>query len=353
MKTIVLLLPGFPGDESDSTCLPAPQAFVRAVNRNFPALSVVIVALQYPPRKGTYSWNGNEVMAFDGKKYRSIFRPLLWLAVFRSLAKLKSKKKLIGLLSFWCTDGALIGKLFSYSHRLPHFCWLQGQDAKSENKMVRLINLKSSCLISISEFLSDQFELHHGIRPKHVIHNGVDPSEFPLDLPEGRPIDILGVGSLIPLKRFRYFIEAIGLLAKEMPLLKAVICGDGPEREQLQKQINENGLNATVRLTGELSHHEVLALMAQSRVFLHPSSFEGYSSACLEALYSGCHVVSFIFPEKKAIAHWHVVESFDELIQACKTILIKQFDFTKVLVHTMDASARSVISLFDYKEDNR
>ena len=36
-KTLIILSPGFAKDEADTTCLPAQQVFIKALNKNFPS----------------------------------------------------------------------------------------------------------------------------------------------------------------------------------------------------------------------------------------------------------------------------------------------------------------------------
>src|SRR5690606_40448538 len=98
-------------------------------------------------------------------------------------------------------------------------------------------------------------------------------------------------------------------------------------------------------MAGEVAHEKALAMMQQSKILLHPSSYEGYSSACLEALYAGCHVISFTRAENRDINHWHVVGSQKEMIAKAAQIL-KGRDFSSVLVHTMEDTARKMIELF-------
>ena len=47
-KTLVILSPGFPKDEADTTCLPAHQVFIKSLNKNFPSLKIIILSFQYP-----------------------------------------------------------------------------------------------------------------------------------------------------------------------------------------------------------------------------------------------------------------------------------------------------------------
>src|SRR4030095_10397149 len=66
-KTLVILTPGFAKDESDSTCLPMQQSFIRVLNEKFPQLNIIIIAFQYPYFKKTYQWFGNTVISFNGR----------------------------------------------------------------------------------------------------------------------------------------------------------------------------------------------------------------------------------------------------------------------------------------------
>ena len=52
-KTIVILTPGFASDESDTSCIPALQDYVLALQQSFPGLRIVVLAFQYP-----YKWDG-------------------------------------------------------------------------------------------------------------------------------------------------------------------------------------------------------------------------------------------------------------------------------------------------------
>ena len=79
-------------------------------------------------------------------------------------------------------------------------------------------------------------------------------------------------------------------------MVKAVLIGEGPERMKLQSLITALGLQSNISLTGELSHPEVLQWMQRTKIFLHPSSYEGFGVVCIEALHAGAHVISFVKP---------------------------------------------------------
>ncbi|HLY70628.1 MAG TPA: glycosyltransferase family 4 protein, partial [Puia sp.] len=282
-KTLIILSPGFPGNEQDSSCLPAQQSFVKSLNTIFPDLRVIILAFEYPFVRSEYDWFGNVIIPFAGRNRRKLFRLFMWQRIWRRLKKINNQANIIGLLSFWCTETALIGKLFSKKFHLTHYCWILGQDARMGNKMIRLINPRPAELVAMSDSLADEFYANYQIRPQHIIPNGINPAIFSKNESE-RDIDISAAGSLIPLKRYDLLVDVIAEIIKSLPSLNAILCGKGEEEKKLKLLIEKSGLEKNITLTGEISHAEVLQIMQRSKIFLHTSSYEGFSGACLEAL---------------------------------------------------------------------
>ena len=123
--------------------------------------------------------------------------------------------------------------------------------------------------------------------------------------------------------------------------------GNGPEKERLQTLITKSGLEITVSLTGELPYPKTLQLMQRTKVFLHPSSYEGFSGVCLEALYAGAHVISFCKPMKQGIENWHIVSSKEEMKERAISILEDpDIVYKSVLFSSMEDAARKIMTLF-------
>lgn len=313
-----------------------------------PGISIVIVALQYPRHENEYHWFGHLVIPFNSDKYGRLLRPILWAKIFSRLNKIDSHSG-TGVLSLWYSETAIIGKRYSRRKGFRHLCWILGQDARRKNRYARWFRPRPDNLIAMSDFLAEEFFRNHGVRPSHVVPNAVDPLEFGNNSATERTIDILGVGSLIPLKQYDQFVAVVASLKKQFPSVNAVICGRGPEEAKLREKIRELDLQENVSLAGEVAHADVLAMMQRSKILLHPSSYEGYSSSCLEALYAGCHVISFTRAEKRDIDHWHVVAGREEMI-AKATEILKRTDYSPyspVLVHTMEDAARQMVELFE------
>jgi len=347
-KTFVILTPGFPKDESDTTCLPMLQSFIRSLNEKFPQLTIIILAFQYPYFKKTYQWCGNSVISFNGRNRGGLSKLFLMLNWYAALKKIHRADKINGLLSLWYAECALVGKRFADKYQITHHCWMWGQDAKKGNKYVPLARLKPHELIAFSDFLRDEFEKNYGIRPVHVITPGINEKEFSFSDTE-KDIDIIAAGSLIPLKQYDVFIQIIAEIKKHRPLVKVVLIGEGREKNKLETLIAIQGLQSNIILTGELSHSEVLQKMQRARVFLHPSSYEGFGIVCIEALYCGAEVISFVKPMYTEIENWHIVTNKEEMIRKAIDILRKpKTEYKSIVPYKIEETVEKFSELFSF-----
>lgn len=318
--TLIILTPGFPGSEADSTCLPMQQQFVRALKEMHPGLDIVVLTFQYPYHQQEYKWFGTKVIPFGGRNKGGLKKLMLRSKINSTLKKLYSEVKIEGLFSFWYNECAFIGKKFADKYDTKHYCWLLGQDARKENKYPRVLPPRSNELIALSDFIQNEFEKNHGIKPQFVVPPGIDETLFER-MAGKKDIDVLGVGSLIPLKQYDIFLEVIAEIKKQSPGIKAFLVGKGPEKRKLESVIDKFELKDNVTMAGELPYQDVLQLMGRAKVFLHPSSYEGFSGACLEALSAANHIVSFCKPMNKDLPHWHIVKNKEEMVSETLRIL--------------------------------
>jgi glycosyltransferase involved in cell wall biosynthesis len=346
LETLVILTPGFPANEADTTCMPPQQTFVKALKEVCPGLNIIVLTFQYPFTAAEYTWNGIKVISVGGTNKGAFNRMFTWINAWNILRKLNKEYQLMGLLSFWFGECAFVGSYFAKRYRLAHYSWLLGQDAKRGNKYFNWIRPKGDSLIALSDFVAKEVRKNYGISPMQVIPVGIDTSLFG-PAPLKRNIDILGAGSLIPLKQYHLFVEAIGVLKVFFPDIKAVICGKGPEMSQLQSLAESLNLTKNIFFAGELPHSEVLVLMQRSKIFLHPSNYEGFGAVLSEALYAGAHVVSFCKPMDKDFRHHHVVRNAEEMKTEMLSILKNtRCGHDPVLMCPVQQTAKNMISLF-------
>ena len=345
---LVILTPGFPENEQDTECLPFAQSLILALNKDFSFLKIIIVSFQYPFTSVEYKWHGNKAISFGGKNKGKLLRRLLWIKVWKRLQQIRNNNNVIGLFSFWLGECALLGNRFGNKYGIPHRCWIAGQDAGPNNKYVYKINPVAKELVAISDFVANEFFKNYLMKPLHIIPNGIAPELFQHTSLE-RTVDVLGAGSLIPLKRYELFIDCIAEVKKKLPDIYTVIAGKGPEEFSLSKNIIERKLQNNIVFNGEMKHVSLLRLMQQSKVFLHPSSYEGFSMVCLEALYAGCQVISFCKPMNIDFKNWHIVNTEEEAVNKTYEILSqKDLEYEPVLLYSIDDTAKSVMELFGY-----
>ena len=345
-KTLVILSPGFPSSEADTACLPWLQNLVRQLKQHSPGTHIVVCTFHYPFVRASYQWNGVQVFSFNGGNKGGLRRLLLWNTVWRRLSSLHKKYDLIGLFSLWYGECALVGKHFGKRKGIPHFTWVLGQDAKKDNRYVKRIRPKAEELVALSDFVAREFQQNYGVRPQFTIPGGVDAGEF-TQQPGTRDIDVMGTGSLIPLKQFNVFIDVVAGAARTYPNIRAFICGKGPEEEALRSQINSLNLQENVDLTSEVTYRELLEHMQRTKVFMHTSSYEGLGMVCTEALYAGAHVISFVKPFDYDIPHWHIVQTKEEMLEKLLELLNDgSLDHSSVMHFSATETANAVMRLY-------
>lgn len=349
-KTLVLLTPAFPANESEENWISFQQILLRSIKKLYPGIKIIVLSFIYPQTISNYYWNGMEVFSFDGMRYKKFRRPFLWRNIWKELNIINKENKITALFSLWCGECALMGRYFGKKKSINHFVWICGQDARKSNKMVKLIRPSSNELIAMSDFLVDEFFLSHKIKPAHLIPPGIDLSMYD-DSKQIRDIDIIGAGSLSILKQYDIFVDVIGSLKNKLPGMKAVLCGDGEDAERISKMQETYSLQENLTLMGMLSPRETIRMMQRSKIMLHPSSYEGFSMACYEALYAGAHVISFVKSMYHDIPQWHVVRSKEEMLQKAFEILNDpKLVNESIFTYSMDDSAKKIVSLLDLAE---
>jgi glycosyltransferase involved in cell wall biosynthesis len=132
-----------------------------------------------------------------------------------------------------------------------------------------------------------------GCRREKLLHlpNVIDTARFrPSESSDGEGPVILGIGRLVPQKRFDLFLAVIARLRPGFNV-HAIIAGDGPLRDALRAQATHLGLfPSKVEFLGQVSNIE--ALYRRASLLLLTSDHEGTPNVVLEAMASGLPVIS-------------------------------------------------------------
>ena len=146
--------------------------------------------------------------------------------------------------------------------------------------------------IAISERVRGDLE-GLGVANIDVVPLGVDFKKIRAVKASEETSDLIFVGRLIGHKNVDLLIKAAGLIRQTLPDLRVTIIGDGPEAPALKSLSRELELGRNVTFTGFLDDYdEVIARIKSSRVFVLPSTREGFGAVALEANACGLPLVT-------------------------------------------------------------
>lgn len=156
------------------------------------------------------------------------------------------------------------------------------------------------CLTSAE--MADHLRAGVGHRPQYaVIHSGVDLARInaaraqPQDgrrehgLPESRVL-IGCVARLVPVKGVATLMRALPEIAKQIPEAFVVLVGDGPQREDLQREAFRLGVQNRLAFLG--LRNDVPDLLPLFDLVVMPSLNEGMGKVAVEAMAAGRPIVA-------------------------------------------------------------
>lgn len=137
-----------------------------------------------------------------------------------------------------------------------------------------------------------------GIAPRalHVVPNVIDLDAFDHAARAARPpradgIVVAGIARHVPAKRLDRFLRALALARREVPALRGLLVGEGPEQPALRALAGELGLLPEgARFLGR--RDDVPALLAAADIQLLTSDHEGFPNVVLEGMAARLPVVA-------------------------------------------------------------
>ncbi|MGD1847153.1 MAG: glycosyltransferase [Salibacteraceae bacterium] len=322
--------PGFARDVDDGYCMPYFQNLLTALHRKHPKLRVSVIALQYPYHDQPYQWKHVDVYPCGGNNTGFPSRLRTWWKAERYFRQLHKKQPVDLIHSFWLSECAMLGNRWAKKNRIPHLVNLMGQDVLPTNRYLKWVDRQYPRLVAVSEFQAEMFQKTTGERVSATIPHGNDLPQEDHAYQQERDIDILGVGSLIPLKQYDWLVGAVAEVVKTHPKLKVVILGEGPEEEPLRAQARSLGIEKTLTVKGWVPRSEVLNYLGRSRILAHPSRYEAYGFVFAEALWQGATVVSQKVGTARALPKWHLVDDQRQFTQKLLEVLSTDMDISRV-----------------------
>ena len=181
-------------------------------------------------------------------------------------------------------------------------------------------------IVTLSESSKRELVEDLGFRAERisVVPPGIDPRYSPGGKRSPDPL-VVAVGRLVPVKQFPALVDALVALRPRHPKLRAMIVGEGYERESVEAYIEEAGASAWIRLTGRVDDAKLLDLYRQAWLVASTSAREGWGMTITEAAACGTPAVaSRIAGHRDAVVHGRtgfLADTPDEMINGIDSIL--------------------------------
>jgi glycosyltransferase involved in cell wall biosynthesis len=240
-----------------------------------------------------------------GPRARTTFRYVLWVPAVRRLINQINPDLLV---AYRVTSYGFMGALTGYR---PLVLAAQGQHIAYGGSKVRAVfarfAIKRASLIhSWGEHMTEAL-CGLGASPDKILTlpRGIDTSRFsnmaPREYRKGGTATLISTRGLNPDYNFEQIFDALSLLKSQGTDFKYVVCGDGPYRPQLERQIAALNLQPHVDLIGRAPHDEVARRLHDADLYISAVISDGVSASLLEAMASG---VFPIVTDNKANRLW-------------------------------------------------
>lgn len=159
-----------------------------------------------------------------------------------------------------------------------------------------LVRLPFDKIITVSNQTKNALIQKYGVKPEriNVVYNGVD-----LELVDSIALNkedknsIIFVGRLAPHKHVDDLINVLKLLKKDFKDIHLKIIGNGIEKDNLIKLVNDLKLDDHVDFLSGLEYREVIREMKRSNILVLPSTREGFGMVLAEANACNIPVVAY------------------------------------------------------------
>ncbi|MFI5897508.1 glycosyltransferase family 4 protein [Actinoplanes sp. NPDC051513] len=128
-----------------------------------------------------------------------------------------------------------------------------------------------------------------------VLPNGIDPGDWRISRPPGRPPipTLVSVMRMVRRKRPHALVDVLLALQASHPgRFRAILVGDGPLLPRLQRRAANSGSAPSIQLMGALPRPAIRSVLATADLYIAPASRESFGIAALEARTAGLPVVA-------------------------------------------------------------
>lgn len=119
--------------------------------------------------------------------------------------------------------------------------------------------------------------------------------------PQCTPPTLVYAGRMIPEKRLILLVEALAIARQAVPDLRAILFGNGPERDNIIAAIAAHDLESAISLPGFVEARVLEEAMRSALCIVQPSAREGYGLIVVEASARGVPVIVVTADDNAAV----------------------------------------------------
>ena len=192
-------------------------------------------------------------------------------------------------------------------------------------------------------------------KPSVFIGNSIDVSSFNKFNIERKRNRFLFLSRISEEKGLDYLMEAINILDKKIyQKLEFIIAGSGNEDyiNELKAKLNDLE-NIKVKFIGPIYNEEKIKLFKSSSVFVLPSRFESFGIVLLEAMASGCAIISSNCSGPKGIVKkkFGLLVDYSEEKDRVRKLADALYESLNWDIEKMEDRARQEARQYDYKKE--
>lgn len=213
--------------------------------------------------------------------------------------------------SFFTVPCGVLSLLLWRTRKIPYIISLRGSDVPGYSErfsfiykiitpLVKYIWKKADAVVANSLEFKKLAEKVDSSKEIGVITNGINKKEFFAkifskyqgDKMQRKEFTVICGSRVTPRKGFSFIIEAINLLKKNGIRVNLEIIGNGNEKNDLEKMVDNLGLRDQVRFLGIVEHSRLPKYYQRANVYVSASFNEGMSNTMLEALACGLPIIA-------------------------------------------------------------
>ncbi len=176
-------------------------------------------------------------------------------------------------------------KVITWEHANFHNNW----NSRLFPHLRRFAAQRSDAMVVLTEQDRENYTNHiRRCAPVTVIPNPAKPADTVYDI---HSKTILSAGLLDRIKRFHLLVPIGQAVFAKHPDWQWHLCGDGPERSNLETAVRDAGLEKNIQFCGSVSHMD--EKYAAAAMYVLTSETEGLPMVLLEAKAHGLPIVSF------------------------------------------------------------